>query len=547
MAVALYARVSTVRQAENDLSIPDQLRQMREWCTRQGHAIAMEYVELGASALSDRRPEFQRMMADATAASPSPYEAIIVHSQSRFFRDHIEFGLHERRLKKAGVRLIAITQDMGDDPVGRLTRSVISLYDQFASEENAKHTLRAMRENARQGYWNGSIAPLGYRVTETQVAASKGRRKKRLAINEVEAELVRQVFALYLHGVHGTPMGMKEIASHMNRCGVLMRGRVWTLQQVQRTLADTTYIGACLFNRRDSRTKRIKSREEWITFAVEPILDEPTFRRVEQRREASQLSKIRRVDTVETLLTGLLKCGQCGAGLMLVTGKSGQYRYYRCNTRMSNGSDRCDCPNIPMEKMDRIVLDALADRVCAPERLKIILSELATRHAKSKGEDDAKLRVVKKAIAEIEARQRNLFNAVEEGLIPRDQSLAKRAQELKAERESLLVQLAGVRTQQELPLQQINARRIEAFGKALRSRLLDRTAGLAKPYLRLMVDEVRVGGGTATIRGSNAVLARAVAQGAKGALLVPRTVAEWRTRRDSNSRPLPSEGSALSS
>jgi hypothetical protein len=34
VAVALYARVSTGKEAETDLSIPDQLRQMREWCVR---------------------------------------------------------------------------------------------------------------------------------------------------------------------------------------------------------------------------------------------------------------------------------------------------------------------------------------------------------------------------------------------------------------------------------------------------------------------------------------------------------------------------------
>ena len=69
-----------------DLSIPDQLRQMRDWCNGQGLAVTTEYVEPGASATDDRRPVFQQMIADATLEA-SPYEAIIVHSRSRFFRD----------------------------------------------------------------------------------------------------------------------------------------------------------------------------------------------------------------------------------------------------------------------------------------------------------------------------------------------------------------------------------------------------------------------------------------------------------------------------
>ncbi len=71
MSVALYARVSTTKQAEKDLSIPDQLRQMRDWCARNGYRVAQEYVEGGASATDDRRPVFQQMIADATEHDPA--------------------------------------------------------------------------------------------------------------------------------------------------------------------------------------------------------------------------------------------------------------------------------------------------------------------------------------------------------------------------------------------------------------------------------------------------------------------------------------------
>lgn len=100
MRIALYARVSTVKQAEKDLSIPDQLRQMRDWCKAIGYTVIMEYVEPGASATDDKRPVFQQMIAEATL-KPSPYDAVIVHSLSRFFRDSLEFGLYERRLNKS--------------------------------------------------------------------------------------------------------------------------------------------------------------------------------------------------------------------------------------------------------------------------------------------------------------------------------------------------------------------------------------------------------------------------------------------------------------
>ena len=141
MAVALYARVSTTKQAEKDLSIPDQLRQMRDWCKRRGFAVGAEYVEPGASATDDRRPVFQQMIAEATL-DPAPFEAIVVHSRSRFFRDLFECLRYERTLKRSGVRVVSITQETSDDPSGEMASKIFSLFDEYQSKENGKHTLR---------------------------------------------------------------------------------------------------------------------------------------------------------------------------------------------------------------------------------------------------------------------------------------------------------------------------------------------------------------------------------------------------------------------
>jgi site-specific DNA recombinase len=59
---ALYLRVSTARQAEKDLSIPDQRRQAEAYCKAKGWAVAQEFEERGASATDDKRPVFQEMV-----------------------------------------------------------------------------------------------------------------------------------------------------------------------------------------------------------------------------------------------------------------------------------------------------------------------------------------------------------------------------------------------------------------------------------------------------------------------------------------------------
>ncbi|HWA21533.1 MAG TPA: recombinase family protein, partial [Caulobacterales bacterium] len=62
MRVIVYARVSTTRQADHDLSIPDQLAHADRYCAERGHVIAARYIDAGASARDDNRPEFQRML-----------------------------------------------------------------------------------------------------------------------------------------------------------------------------------------------------------------------------------------------------------------------------------------------------------------------------------------------------------------------------------------------------------------------------------------------------------------------------------------------------
>jgi site-specific DNA recombinase len=158
LRAALYLRVSTGRQAEADLSIPDQRRQALAFCAARGWDVAIEFVEPGASGMDERRPELQRLLDMALAETP-PFNVVVVHSFSRFARDHFALEFQVRRLKKNGVRLVSITQDLGDDPMGAMVRQVFALFDEYQSKENAKHTLRAMQENARQGFWNGSKAP----------------------------------------------------------------------------------------------------------------------------------------------------------------------------------------------------------------------------------------------------------------------------------------------------------------------------------------------------------------------------------------------------
>ncbi|WP_246518582.1 recombinase family protein [Ancylobacter lacus] len=89
-------------------------------------------------------------------------------SLSRFFRDHFELEFYVRKLAKNGVKLVSITQEMGDDPMHVMVRQIMALFDEYQSNENAKHVMRALKENARQGFWNGALPPIGYRIVAAE-------------------------------------------------------------------------------------------------------------------------------------------------------------------------------------------------------------------------------------------------------------------------------------------------------------------------------------------------------------------------------------------
>ena len=536
MAVALYARVSTTRQADKDLSIPDQLRQMRDWCKRNGYSVGKEYVEAGASATDDKRPMFQQMIGDATM-KPAPFEAVIVHSLSRFFRDYLEFALYERRLNKSGVKVISITQQTSEDPAGEMARRIFSMFDEYQSKENSKHTLRAMKENARQGYFNGSAPPFGFKKEELDLVAAKGK-KKRLVIDETEAPTVRRMFDLYLNGLHGQEVGSKQIAAHFNERGQLLRGAKWARNRVHSMLADTAYKGEYVFNKKNIRLRKCKPESEWVRVPIDAIVSPDLFRAVEAKRhQRSPAVTPARIVNSPTLLTGLLRCGNCSAGMTLATGKGGRYRYYKCNTRIAQSIGACTTPAVPVAKLDQVVLTALADKVLTPERLKEMLRELKARLKKVKAGHDDQARIYQRELTELDQATNRLYEAVEKGLLPMDDTLTARAQRLKGRRDALMIEMASARRSKEMPVSALNAAHVEAFGVALRARLQAGAGSFPKRYLRQFVSEIRYDGKRLTMSGRKDALLVAALEKQMGTAGVPTSGLSWLPDQGSNLGP----------
>lgn len=499
-AVALYARVSTANQAEKALSIPDQLQQMRGWCKSQGFHIAAEYIESGASAVDDKRPVFRRMVADATAAE-HPVDAIIVHSLSRFFRDALGFGLCERELNKAGVKLFSITQQTSDDPSGEMVRKILNVFDEYQSKENGKHTLRAMKENARQGFFNGATPPFGFRTVTVE---SRGNReKKRLEVHPAEAAIVRKIFELYLNGYVGLRHSAQGIAMYLNDRRMTHRGKAWAKNRVQEIFTNPIYFGKYCFNKHDAKAGKMKPQTEWICFAIEPIVDASTFQQIQDRRATRELSPVSRSATHSpTLLTGLLKCASCGAGMTLATGKSGRYKYYKCYTRTSRGRDACNSNNIPMEKLDELVLSVLTRKLSPLSGVQKILRQIERDQNGERFGYDREIKLLNQRRHQIRVATSQSFRVVEAAEAKHGSSRIN-----KASRQAVLIQ---VNRQNEKHSANLKAGQVEALSKKLNLFLLGKRLH-TKQYLRLLISEIQVHNNKLEI-GYYPALAQAVTQ-----------------------------------
>ena len=539
---ALYLRVSTTRQAEHDVSIPDQRKQGETYCASRGYQLVETFVEAGASAMNDRRPEFQRMI-EAGTTKPAPFDVVVVHSFSRFFRDHFELEFYVRKLAKNGVKLVSITQEMGDDPMHVMMRQIMALFDEYQSKENAKHVLRAMNENARQGFWNGALPPIGYRIVAAEQRGSKT--KKKLEIDPLHADTVRLIYRLFLEGDGNTgPLGVKAITCYLNERRIFTRdGGRWGLAQIHTILTRTTYIGEHRFNTRSHKTRERKPEGEVAVMAVPPMIDRETFDTVQAKLKSRNPMMVpARITSGPTLLTGICFCAKCGGAMTLRTGRGsagGTYRYYTCSTKARQGKTGCAGRSFPMDKLDDLVASHLEERLLQPKRLETILGSLLDRREERAERRREHLAELNRRITETDQRLNRLYDAIEAGLADlNDSALKERMTGLKAIRDQATADAERIQmTLDSSGNQSITVDMIGAFAREARNGLRVEGGGYRRDHLRAFAQRVEVADTEISIMGSKSELLRtlvAASSGKSAVFGVHSSVLKWRARKDSN-------------
>lgn len=488
---ALYLRVSTQRQADQQVSLPDQHRHGIAYCQAHCYEIVAVYVEEGASALHDRRPEFRRMI-EAALTPARPFDLIIVHSFSRFFRDHFEFELYVRKLARNGVELLSMTQEVGDDPVHVMMRKVIALFDEYQSKENAKHVMRALKENARQGFWCGSTPPVGYRVV---AAEQRGPTlKKKLDIDPEYAALVRQVYRLALKGHSDSgPMGIKRIASHLNKQGLTTpNGGRWQTAQIHRMLTRRTYMGEHGYNRR-GKGGSLNPRSEMVIVPVPPLISREDFEAVQMllRQRAFDVKPSRAYGPAP-FLKGTVHCALCGGRMAVRSSKDQGFRYYTCLGKPLPGGSRCPQATVPASDLEGRVKNFVRRQLLQPKYIALLFETVVEDGPESLPAREAAFR--EEASSDADRRLRRLYDAIEGGVVAFDDaSVVERVDALREIRAGHLRSLEELaKLQNRMAAAALKPSMIERAVRKTRARIRDDPAVLEK-LVTILAERVDVG------------------------------------------------------
>nr|WP_301917237.1 recombinase family protein [uncultured Defluviimonas sp.] len=142
------------------------------------------YDDGGISGGTLERPAMQRLLTDVDEGR---VDQIVVYKIDRLTRSLADFAKIVARLDAAGASFVSVTQSFNTaTSMGRLTLNMLLSFAQFEREITAERIRDKIAASKRKGLWMGGNVPLGYRA--------QGRT---LAIDEAEAGVIRQIYALY--------------------------------------------------------------------------------------------------------------------------------------------------------------------------------------------------------------------------------------------------------------------------------------------------------------------------------------------------------------
>lgn len=374
----IYARYSSHGQTEQ--SIEGQLHDNYAWAKQQGITVIGEYIDRALTGTKDARPDFQRMIEDAAKRQ---FEMVIVWKLDRFARNRYDSAIYKARLKKYGVKVVSVKENITDSPEGIILEGLLESMAEYYSANLSQNVKRGLRESVEKGYYCGGSVPYGYKAVN-----------HRLVPDEKTAPIIRYVFEEY---AKGTPK--KAIIDELNRRGVRNgAGKPLGYTSFQHAMRMTTYIGEYIY-----QGKSIP--------CADPIITREVFDKVQARLDQHAHAPAAAKAKIPYLLQGKAWCGLCGAPMFGESGTSHTgklHTYYCCYNRKRKKG--CRKGNERRDDLETYIVAQTMEYILTPARMKRIAQTVVQEY--NKEFSNSRVEEVEKALAQIDREMDKLVDAL---------------------------------------------------------------------------------------------------------------------------------------
>jgi site-specific DNA recombinase len=509
MRVAVYARVSTTRQAQAQ-TIEQQLDRLREAVAGRGWVLEEQHVyrDDGYSGASLGRPGLDRLRDHAALAD---LDLVLVTAPDRLARNYVHQVLLIDELAARGCQVEFLDRPMSSDPHDQLLLQIRGAVAEYERTLIAERMRRGRQAKLRAGTllpW--TTPPFGYRLDPERPRQADGVR-----VEPGEAVLVAQLFDWYLE----PRATVYRLARRLTDLGVATpRGKPrWNAASVRGILRNPAYAGRALTNRTQvAPARRRKSamlaagpgishaprpEEDWIAVPVPPVVSGETFAQVQAKLDTNQQGALRNTRH-EYLLRALVSCGTCRLSCGVRQTGAG-YRYYLCHGRTDPlrvaQRQRCTARYIPAGQLDELVWADLSALLTDP-------AQVARALARARGgawlpqELHARQAAIRQALGQLNHQQQRLLDAYLAEVIGLAE-LERKREELDRRQATLTAQQRQLdaTAEQRLELQAV-ADGIESFCQTIRAGLANATFEQRRQLAELLIDRVIVTDDQAEIR-----------------------------------------------
>jgi len=416
-------------------------------------------------------------------------DAVLVWKLDRLARNMEISTSLDAHLRKCGVRIISLHENIDDTPQGKLTARIFESFAEFYSNNLSQDIQRGLREVARRGFFPFSHAPIGYRKLQVQDGAAV---RNQLDPDPVYGPLIADIFRQYASG-----STVPTIAQSLNEDGVPTNlGRRWTKKHLYKILRNPVYCGDLTVGKHyvDALGKlNPGSNPVTVKDVHRPLVTRELYQQVQSILDyRSESTASRRRASSQYLLSGLARCRRCGSFMSGTSAKGGKYHYYVCGRYYAEGADACTGVRVRQSRLEDFVVMQLRDRILTPDSLRELTRMVNEELREDIGSISDRLDATRSELAGLDRRLEKHYEALETGALSLAES-GERIRELKTSVDDLKAAEFGLLEQLELSrVTRISETRVLRFASDLRKTLESGNVEQCKLFLAAFIQEVSV-------------------------------------------------------